>query len=284
MDLRKSAREDGIHLYDMDGKVVLTADINDVLAEIAQIRARFSKFYYISGRDDVDAPIARMLLPDFCFVDYGDILSAGIDDTKDTLYVVKNMRITKIPDSRLGFLQRSLGYTLVIDNHPFSENGDTYHIYFNYSLFSKGILGYPHCYAFRDAQESDDHKPYDPVMLAEKVKPYTACYLDAVYGDDIEYCQIQLTEVQHKEYKSLKESLFESESSPYSIIRKLRKYTQQFIKDGLDLVNLSRIYKQYKYKGIRKVFYTDAKVDLYLLDKFRRHISDVNTFVSVLNG
>lgn len=268
----------------MDGKVILTTDINDIIAEIEKVKGRFSRFYYISGRDDSDAPLARMFLPDFCFVDYNDILSSDIVDSQDTLYVVKNMRITKIPDSRLGFLQRSLGYTLVIDNHPFSENGETYHIYFNYSLFSKGILGYPHCYAFRDAQESDDHKPYDPIMLAEKVKPYTTCYLDVVYGNDIEYCPVQLTDSQLEGYQELKGALFESENSPYSIIRKLRQYTQQFLQGGLDLVNLTRIYKQYKYKGIKQVWYTDAKVDLYLLDKFRQHISDVNTFVSVLNG
>jgi len=269
----------------MNGRVVFTNSIDDMLKEIAISRVNYRYLYYIYSKNDIDTNIMKMLLPEFVFISYDEIRDrhSDITDGDTTLYIVKNMRITKVPDPRLGFLQRSDGYKLVIDNHPFSENGKTYHLYFNYSLIAKSILGYPHCYAFDGAHETEMHRPYNPVMLAEKVKPYTTCYLDEIYNS-IVYQKVLLTDSQMKEYEKLRDYLFdETEDGFHSIIRKLRKYTRQFLGKGFSLLNLSNVYRQYQ-KGVRTSYITDAKVDLYLKSEFERHINDVNTFIRTLNG
>ena len=229
---------------------------------------------YSSRTQNISA--IKMFLPNISFVEYNDVFKS-IPESNVSMIVILNLSITKIPDKRLGLLQRHKSKKMVIDNHPFLGTEKQHYVYFPYSIFDKSILGYDHIY------EAERYIDIDYVI--ERVKPYTRCFLQSIFSD-IEYVQLPLTTSEHEEYVKTKEYLFSTESSPTAIIRKLKKFVNNTItmkssKPSFNLLNLSNFYTQYQ-SGLRTVIHSDTKVDLYLTSKLKEYIHSANKFVGEL--
>jgi len=273
------------------GRVVYTrsldTEIRVIQDVIDQYAGAFARYLYVH---DVSVEPPLMWLPeDFEFVAYQELLDADkrFDRFEDNLIVVRGLRITKIPDKRLGVLQRSNGFKLYMDSHPFCSKADVWYSYFAFSLFDKNLLGYPHSYAFRDAPEETD--PYNVEKLAAKVAEVAETDMPFVFDVSvIRERQVALTPMEVAGYQALREELFETANTPLAVVNGLKRYVDATdsmqaanSKMGLNLSNLARVWDQYN-AGTREIVYSTAKVDAYLREQFWTYVQNANNFIRAI--
>lgn len=274
----------------MKGRVILTDDLNYELNKINKYSEGYGRKFYVYGKKCPNIDTIKDSLPDYTFVPLERTMdpvniSMFMDNSENDFFVLKYPRLNDIMDRNIDMHQTALkGYKLVVEEHPFLTKRDVYWCYFLWSFFDKSLLGYPHCYAFQGAKSVGDVNPYDCSMLAKKVAVSTDTSLQEVFHDDIIVKRIELSEGIKKDYQVYKKQLFETESSPIILTRKLKKFINDRIPDlkkGFNSSYLFRVYGQYK-SGERTLVVSDAKVDDLLEKEFFKYINNVNEFVRTL--
>lgn len=269
---------------------LLANDFNDIYEEIDKIEPhKYNDVFYVYTERDLNINLIRNAFPNFKYIHYSNLLDTVRAKTvsRDAMLIVSHIKISKVPDMNLGVLQRSRCRKLVIDNHPFMSNSQTYYLYFPYSIIDKTKLRYPHSYAFRDAPISEGNDPFDVKMLVRRVSGITKTYIDHVFDiDKINFTEIPLSHISMDGYQKLKDSLFESENTSYAIISNLKRFadkqlSEMGISSDYNLLYPNRAFDLYS-QGKTNCTYSNAKVDLYLLQEFKKYIESVNTFCRTL--
>lgn len=276
----------------MTGAVLFTRDEEYEIDRIRDLSGGYRRKYYVYSGKRTNTEYHRRVLSDFVFFDmketlYPQHVELFHKNTDRDFFVLKCLHITRIMDRNIDMHQRALsGYKFVIDEHPFLGKRDVHWSYFLWSFFDKSLLGYPHCYSFRDAKVVEGVDPFDCVALARKVAGATISTIGCIYQDDIQVERVKLSDSIHQSYQELKRRLFDTETSPRIIVQKLKRFVngrELSLKRGLNLLDLNRVYSQYK-KGERILRVSDAKVDSYLESEFWKHVSNVNSFMEALAG
>lgn len=274
----------------MGGKVILTDNLNYEVDNIIRLSEGYKRKYYIYGSKCKEVETIKGLLQDFNFIPLEKTIDPTnipmfTDNSTQDFFVLKYPRLNDIMDRNIDMHQTVLkGYKLVIEEHPFLTKKDVYWCYFLWSFFDKGLLGYPHCYAFQRAKLVNGVDPYDCSMLANKVAVASDTSISEIFHNDIIVKRIVLEDSLKSDYQEYKKQLFETESSQIIITRKLKKFVNSKVpelKKGFDLSYLFRVYGQYK-SGERVLIVSDAKVDIFLETEFFKYINNVNLFVRTL--
>jgi hypothetical protein len=269
--------------------VIFTQDpVKEVNEILARTQNSASRRIFVYGKH-CDVSTQRSLLPDWEFTVFEEAMQNQwvlTNNTATDVFVLHHCHPAKVPDRNLGVYQtRAIGQKIVVEEHPFCGKAEPWYLYFPYSYIDKTLLGYPHCYAFRDARTPD---PYNPVALANKLKSASVVDMQYVF-QDIQRVDVSLSETEHQQYQELKRSLFDTETTPKAIIRGLHNYVKQTTTykkvkhKGLPLLDLNRLWAAYK-AGNRQVVVTDAKVDLYLYGQLQDYVSRANAFMSELGN
>lgn len=269
----------------MNGHVLFTDDLEIECARILEMSHGYKRKFYVYSSPLADLDRIRNSLPGFGFIELkkalfpeNSILFHG--NSAQDFFVLKCLRFSRITDKNVELFQTGLkGYKLVIDEHPFMEKKDIYWGYFLWSYFGKGLMGYPHCYAFKNATEK---KEIDFRDWSGRVSSATSSTIKEVFKGDVQIERIELGEQIHEEYQELKKELFEKETASTVIIGRLKRFLnskEPRLSDGFNLLNLGKIYRQYK-GGERSLVVSDAKVDKYLEGEFWTYVRAVNGFMS----
>lgn len=271
-------------------KVIFT-DRQDVEIHYArEMSVGYKSKFYVYGKNFDGIEAIKEALSDFVFFPLEDTLDPKYGfmfsgNTPSDFFVLKHPRLTNIMNRNVEMHQTVLkGSKLVVDDHPFLGKKDVYWCYFLWSFFDKSVLGYPHSYAFRGAKIVGGIDPFDCRMLAGKVLPVTSTTIRRIYQDDIKVTRISMDAATKEAYEHEKERLFDIETRPWIIIRKLKTFINTMIpelRDGLSLINVGHVHEQYK-KGDRDLIVSDAGVDTFLESEFWNHIRNVNTFMGAL--
>jgi len=274
----------------MSGKVIFTNDRDFELSRILSLSNSALRKFYVYGEVCSDLSFFEGHLTDFVFLKLSDTFDpkyAGMisGNTESDFFVLKRPRLNDIMDKNVGMYQTVLkGYKLVVDNHPFLGKKDTYWCYFLWSFFDKSLFGYPHCYAFRGAKTTNGVDPYDCAILAKKVSPATETTIKEIFLDDIKVERIALDDAIKCRYQELKKELFDTETRPWIIVRKLKKFVNDqspCLRLGLSLIDQGKVFDQYK-RGERKLMVSDAKVDTFLESEFWKYVNSANSFMRTL--
>jgi hypothetical protein len=272
--------------------VIFTDDPKDEISEVLRhARPDAARRLFVHGAG-CDVSAQRLMLPGWTFVVFEEAMANSWVQTENTerdVFVLHECRPAKIPDRNLGMYQmRCVGQKLVVESHPFCGKGEPWYLYFPYSYVNKQLLGYPHCYSFRDASTED---PYEPLMLARKVASASVTYMQKVFGP-IETISVSLTVEEHAEYGRLKARLFDEQTTPHAVIRGLKKYVDSTASvvgvvnaqpaPMLPLLNLNRVWPLYQ-AGARVRVVSDAKVDVYLASVFDDYVDRANRFMTELH-
>lgn len=274
----------------MNGKVLFTDNIDYETEAILKLSDGYTRKFYVYGSHCKNIEVFRSRLSDFIFfemnktLDPANITTFTYNSEKD-FFVLKYPRLNDIMDRNIDMHQTVLkGYKLVVEDHPFLGKRDVYWSYFLWSFFDKSLLGYPHCYAFQRARNVGGVDPFDCSMLAKKVSSASETSLKEIFKEDIKINRIILQDDLKVKYQEYKKHLFDTETSPVIVIRKLKKFINDrvpLLKGGFDLSYLFRVHDQYL-SGERMLNVSDAKVDVYLESEFHKYIHNVNTFIRTL--
>lgn len=274
----------------MSGKVLFTDNLDYEINAILNLSKGYSNKFYVYGKNCRNIDEVKDRLPEFVFFemcktrDPTNIRMFTENSDKD-FFVLKYPRLNDIMDRDIDMHQTVIkGYKLVVENHPFLGKRDVYWCYFLWSFFDKALLGYPHCYAFQRAKNIGNVNPFDCELLAKKVSSATETSLKEVFKEDIKINRVALEDPLKVEYQEYKKLLFDTETSPTIVIRKLKKFVNDnvpVLKEGFDLSYLFRVHDQYL-SGERVLNVSDAKVDVYLESEFWNYINNVNTFIRTL--
>lgn len=275
----------------MSGRVLFTEDCEYELSRILSLSGSFHRKFYVYGEACADLSFFQDRLTDFVFLSIKDTFDpkySGMiaNNSESDFFVLKRPRINDVMDKNVSVYQDILrGYKFVVDNHPFLGKKDVYWCYFLWSFFDKSLLGYPHCYAFRGAKTANGVDPYDCSILAKKVSLATETTLREIFLDDIEVERVVLDDAVKNDYQELKKSLFDTETRPWVIVRKLKKFVNDQVprlRTGLSLVDQGKVFGQYK-NGERNLVVSDAKVDVFLESEFWKYVNNANSFMRALH-
>ena len=285
------------------GYVLFTKKTETELGELEKLVPQFDKVFYIySKRITNDLDVVKSKYPNFEYMRMKAVTEPNNmqklkEATKNDLIVIKNPRLGNIMDENVDFLQIVVkGYFFVVDDHPFMGKRKMFWFYFPWSFFDKSLLGYPHSYAFRDAEPTENYDPYDPDMLAQKVSSATKIDYKRFFNFEIEEVDYELTIEEHEEYQKLKEKLFEEEKDHRPIIRKLKEFVdkteskqkavaQNFGHELNIEYYVKRLYKKFREGQHLAKYYkyvSDAKVDIFLNKRTTKYIENTNKLTEAL--
>ena len=274
----------------MSGKVLFTDSLDYEVKTILKLSDGYKRKFYVHGRQFKNIEEIKNKLSGFIFLEMDNTLDPAnvvmfTDNSERDFFVLKYPRLNDIMDRNIDMHQTVLkGYKLIVEDHPFLGKRDIYWCYFLWSFFDKSLLGYPHCYAFQRAKTVNGVDPFDCIMLAKKVSSATETSLKEIFKEDIKINRIMIEDDLKSKYQEYKKFLFDTETSPIIVIRKLKKFVNgsvPILKKGFDLTYLFRVYDQYL-SGERVLNVSDAKIDSYLESEFWKYINNVNTFIRTL--
>lgn len=169
----------------------------------------------------------------------------GLVSEKTALILDNPSRYPKITSQKVLMLERlekMVTHKVIVDIVPFTLSIE--YLYTPYSYLGREILGYAHYYAFRENYHEKDasgriRMSHDLDLLAEKIAPETDIDYPFFLCEARETIQVEESEDELSQYRSLREELFSAESfSPRVVITKLADLVHSFESRSNTLVEL----------------------------------------------
>ncbi len=169
---------------------------------------------------------------------------------------------------------------IVIEEFPYFVR--PWQFYFPYSLLDKTLLGYNHSYAIEG-----EYKKYKDVLrgnpcaveiIGQQVAPVTFIDYEKVFPVLPEIIEEKASEKLRADYEFYKLNLFQTETAPASLLRKLDKFVQTQMPCRRVPFNLKEIYQP----NFSRVVKTDLPLDNYLAAEMLELMAHSNELTSYL--
>lgn len=170
---------------------------------------------------------------------------------------------------------------IVVEEFPYLVR--PWQIYFPFSLLDKTLLGYNHSYAIEgEYKKYKDGLRTDPCavkIIGEQIKPVTFIDYDRVFPVFPEIIEEQVSGNMRGEYETYKLALFETETGPAALLRKLDKFVQTLLPSRRVPFNLKKIYQP----DFKRVVKTDLPLDNYLVAEMLEVMNHSNDLTNWLD-
>lgn len=153
-----------------------------------------------------------------------------VNDSSLLIYdrVSRYYRVSSEISRRLERLAEVAAHTYLVDIVPFCE--DIQYLYMPWRYVNRSILGYAHYYAFREnyAEMLPDGtivRCHDHAHLSQKLAPSCLVERQAALLAKRQRVEVAASDSEQREYKTLRDQLFEMHTTPQPIVTRLADYS-----------------------------------------------------------